>query len=329
VATDRDVKAGQSIILRARFRDDLNQVSVASGVYVHIFEPDVDVSNLSLAYVVSGVPTYLGEGIYEYEFTAPDCGPEGTWYDKWVGELNCQDLSATLSFYVDTTTNITALGNQLFDNDVVEVTLASGILATDGSVSDEFTFEFMTTTSPSYTNLRKVRLEVGAFIPNTEDDTIQTAILEASIEADILTFNSVQVNSRLYQHARREYVTCLASSMLLNNELSSNLKRKSLADLSVEYDTSGLNGMLGKIQDCLEKWLPQLMSGGGAKAAKNASYVVKGSLDPDRPAVGRLWESGRNGFVTGNSTPAANTFGKVSSRRRYLSTYLPRTKKWW
>jgi hypothetical protein len=329
LAIDRSIKAGQTIALRARFRDDLDEVAVASGVYVHIFEPNVDTNNLALAYTVSGVPTYLGQGIYEYQFTAPDCGPEGSWYDKWQGILNCQDLTTVLSFNVSTTTNVTSLGNQLFTNDVVEIILPSGLLATDGSVlTDEYSFEFMVTTSPSYTNIRKVRLEVGNFISNILDDTIQTSILEASIEADILSFAPVDINSRVYQHARREYVTCLASSILLNNVLSGNLKSKSLGDLSVQYDSIGMSNMLNKLQDCQEKWMPQIMSG-GAKAVKNPSYFVKGALDPDRPAIGRLWESGRNGYVNADPTPAANTFGKSSNSRRYLSAYLPKTKKWW
>lgn len=327
---NRSIRASETIKLRARFRNDLQEATPASNVFVHIFEPDADTANLSEAHTVSGVPTYLGEGIYEYQFTVPNCGPEGTWYDVWEGSLNCQNLSSTLAFSVLTDTNITALGNQLFTNDFVEVFLPSGIQATDGtSLGSEYSFDFLVETAPSHTNIRKVRLEIGNFISNVEDDTIQTAILEASIEADILNFNMTEINNRVFQHARREYSTCLASSMLIDNMLHGGLKAKTLGDLRVEYDNLGLKNILDKLQDCQQKWLPQIMSGGGAKSVTNASMVIKGELDPDRPAIGRLWESNRNGLITGANSPMANTFGKRSTQRRYLSTFWPRTKRWW
>lgn len=327
---NRSIQAGEVLKLRARFRDDLDQVTQASGVYVHIFEPNVDVTDLSLALVVSGIPTYLGEGIFEYEYTAPSCGPEGTWHDSWEGLLACQEVAAVLSFDVLMAGTVTELENQLFNNDLVQITLPSGLAALDGStLGEEYNFEFMTTTSPSYTNVRKVRLEVGGFLGNVEDDTIQTSILEASIEADTLTFMKTQTNSKLYLHARREYVTCLAAANILSNLGNLQIKSKTLADLSVTYDTNTLRNMFDKMQGCLEKWAPQLMSAGGARAVTQPSYVVKGALDPDRPAVGRLWESPVNGYVSGDPKPLANTKGKTNMSRRYLNTFWTRGKKWW
>jgi len=320
---NRSIRAGQTLVLRARFRDDLEQVTQASGVYIHIFEPDVDTSDLGLALLVSGIPTYLGEGIFEYSFLVPACGPEGAWHDVWEGQLTCQDIAAVLSFSVTTAGAFSQIENQLFNNDLVQITIPSGILATDGSsLGSEYSYEFMTTTSPSFTNVRKVRLEVGGFIDGIEDDTIQTSILEASIEADILTFAQTRTNSKLYLHAKREYVTCLASSMLLNNLGNLQLKSKTLGDLSVQYDTNGIRDMLGKLDRCIEKWIPQLISGGGAKAATQPSYVVKGALDPDRPSIGRLWDNS-------GDKPIGNVKVRNETQRRYFKTYWPRSKRWW
>lgn len=320
---NRRIRAGQTLTLLARFKDDLGEGTQASGVYVHIFEPTIDTTDDSLATVVSGVPTYLGEGVFSYDYNIPYAGPEGAWHDKWIGTLNTQALEATLEFDVYTAGAFTALDNQLFVNDLVTVSIPSGIYATDGTyLESEYEFEFMTTTNPSYTNTRKVRLEAGGFLGSVEDDTIQTSILEASIEADVLTFTSIRTNSALYQHARREYVTCLASAMLVNNLGNMQLKGKTLGDLSVQYDTNGIRDMLGKLQECMEKWTGQLLAGGGARARTQPSYVVKGAADPDRPAIGRVWDNR-------GAHPVANMRAKNQQTRRYLKTYWPRTKKWW
>ena len=319
----RSVRSGQIINLRTRFLDDLNEVTEASGVYVHIFEPNVDTTDNSLAIVVSGTPTYLGQGIFQYAYTVPEGGPEGTWHDKWEGQLSSQELETTFSFSVLTAGVFSSIENQLFNNDLVQITIPSGIMALDGTQLDsEYTFEFMTTTNPSYTNLRKVRLEVGGFIGSLEDDTIQTSILEASLEADVLTFTTSRTNSNLYLHARREYVTCLAASMLTNNLGNMQLKAKTLGDLSVQYDTNGIRDLLRKLEDCMNKWMPQLIAGGGARAATQPRGVVKGSMDPDRPAIGRLWDNR-------GTKPIANIRLKNSDQRRYMNTYWSRPKKPW
>ena len=77
----RSIRAGQAIKLRAQFKDDLGDEAPATSVFVHVFDPDGDIADLGDALVVSGIPSYLGEGIYEYEYTPPTVGPDGTWYD--------------------------------------------------------------------------------------------------------------------------------------------------------------------------------------------------------------------------------------------------------
>jgi hypothetical protein len=187
----------------------------------------------------------------------------------------------------------------------------------------------MTTTCPSYTNVRKVRLEVGGFLSEISDDTIQTSILEASLEADALTFVKSLVNTNLYLHARREYVTCLASSYLLDNLNNQTLKAKTLADLSVQYDTNGIRDALGKVQNCLDKWLPQLAAGGGAKEATQPRGVIKGACDPDRLKAGRLWQSEENGLISTPVYPGANTKARPAYKRRYVKGFKPPKGKLW
>jgi hypothetical protein len=324
----RTVRAGQTINLRARFRDDVGVNSTASGIAVHIFEPDADFLNLAEAHTVSGVPTLLGEGIYEFAFTVPPCGPDGNWTDRWEGVLTCQTVSGIFSFDVVASGLIQQQSCQLFANDLVQVTIASGIQDITGqsSLESEHEFEFMTTTDPSYTNLRKIRLEIGGFLGSTPDDTLQTAILEASLEADVLTFMTTNTNDAMFNHARREYTTCVASSLLLTNLGNLALKAKTLGDLSVQYDTNGIRDALSRARDCMDKWTPQLTAGGGARAAKNPSLVVKGSRDPDRPTVSRSWEPTDRAHIV-RKVPAANDRVRKIGERRAKRTYIP--KKWW
>ena len=248
------------------------------------------------------------------------------WHDQWEGVLTSQTLSGLFEFEVSASGIIDEIPAQLYVNNIVQITVSSGVQATDGtSLADEFEFEFLTTTSPSYTNIRKIRLDVGAYIQQLEDDVIQLAILESSIEADVLSFNTSTINTSVYLHARRQWVTCSTASLLLDNTGRQLLKSKSLDNLRVEYNVNGINNTLDKLTDCLNRWEPQLLSGGGAKAIRNPQYVIKGDLDPDRPVVSRQWQSTEIGTLS-RRVPVANEARKPAGRRRYLRTY--RKKNW-
>ena len=324
----RNVRAGQTINLRARFKDDLGDPAQAGSVYVHIFEPGEDPDDLTNAMVVSGIPTYLGQGIFQYAFDVPVCGPAGEWVDQWQGALTCQNIDADLAFVVVASGLVTEVPCQLFKNDVVEITIGSGIMDLYGNtfLEEDVELQFLTLTDPSYTNLRKVRLEIGGYLGTLPDATIQTAILEGSLEADVLNFTTTLTNSKLFQHARREYATCMAANILLSNVAHGALRSKTLGDFSVSYDTTAIKNAMNRVRDCLDKWAPQLMAGGGAKAAKSPSYVVKGECDPDRPTVSRMWRTMED-EPTGRRIPAANDRVRATGERRSKRSY--KNKKWW
>jgi len=321
----RTVTAGGVINLRIQFKDDLGVPSEAQNVKVFIFEPGVDTSDNSLAVVPAGSdPTYLGEGVYEYQYTSA-CTPVGDWSDKWVGDLTCQaGLTATLVFSVAAGTSevVSFEGSQLANNNLVTVTLLPGIASTTGEAFTEaIELEFFTDLSPYYSSVTKVKLEVGSLVSEIKDLTSAMAILEASIEADALTFAPLELNTDLFKHARREYVTAASAFRLVSNVGGNLLKSKTLGDLSVTYDTDSHKETLHHLQDMMRKWGDQLMAGGGAKAIRSPRLVVKGSRDLDKPTFDRMWE----GTAT-NKKPIANSSAETIAGRRSLRTHK---KRWW
>lgn len=328
----RSTIAGQEIRLKARFKDDLGEGAQASGIWLHIFQPSTPVMvDGSTSYLTTNDIEYMGEGVYQYGFSPPDCVPEGTWTDLWSGVLNCQLVSGEFTFEVYGGGDLEEIGGQLHQNNLVEVVLSSGIMATDGSyLSAGYSFEFLTTTSPAYTSIRKVKLEVGGFINELPDLTIQMAILEASLEADQLDFASqnsyASKNTALYEHARREWTTCKVALGLIDNLTTHGLKSKTLGDLHVEYDTNAVFKTMQRIVACLEKWEPQLISGGLAKASQQPRRVVKGEYDPDRPKTGRLWEDTDSSYS--DPFPAANTEKRRTGHQRYKNIFKSKKRPW-
>jgi len=326
MTSQHEVRAGQIITLRSQFKDDLGDTAEVTYPHLNIYDPTVEVYLPANATVASGIPTYLGDGIYSYDYTVPLSGPGGTWKHQWNGDLTVQRISALFSFDVTASGVIYELPSQLYNNNFVEVNIVSGLQALDGTSMDgEYSFNFLTTISPAYTSTRKMRLKVGAYIRNIPDDTLQLANLEASIEADALTWATTTSDSSLFDHARREYVTCLASYMLLQNTASNILRSKSLADLSVEYDTRGLQNTMDDLRNCMARWEPQVLSRGQAKKSSQPSMVIKGIYDPDRIAPARIWEGDSDGGVN-RRIPATNNQQGQLYRRRYKKTYV---KRWW
>ena len=321
----RTVTAGDLISLRIQFKDDLGVASEAQNVKVFIFQPGVDTSDNANAIDAVGFdPIYLGEGVYEYQYTSP-CTPVGDWADKWVGDLTCQPgLTATLAFSITAGTSevISFEGPQLSNNNLVTITILPGVASTTGEAfSEAVELEFFTTLSPYYTSTTKVKLEVGSLVTEIKDLTSAMAILEASIEADALTFSPTEINSELFKHARREYVTAASAFRLVSNVGGNLLKSKTLGDLSVTYDTESHKDTLEYLQEMMRKWGDQLMAGGGAKVIRGPRMVVKGSRDPDKPTFDRMWEG------TGtNKKPVANSSKESITGRRSLKTHK---KRWW
>ena len=80
---------------------------------------------------------------------------------------------------------------------------------------------------------------------------------------------------------------------------------------------------LERMQQCLDKWDKELLAGG--RQVQKPGYAVKGSLDIDRPSIGRSWLHTRDWLNT--QTPAANMRVSPSISRRWRTVYGHRG--WW
>lgn len=227
----------------------------------------------------------------------------------------------------ESTLTITVGANQIYENNLITVTLDSTIAGTNNvSLGSDYSFWFTTTYNPMYCTLRQTRMRIGAFIADVSDDTVNLAIHMASKETSYLTWNTTDADSDYYYFARSQWVCCKAAETLLLNTTGGlgSLKSKRLGDLQVEYNTNaGTAKPLQKVENCLARWEGALMAGG--QQVQAPTMVVKGESDIDRPPIGRGWFHSRN--LDAPSTPSANQRSIFGTSRRYYHVYSRRG--WW
>lgn len=221
------------------------------------------------------------------------------------------------------------LGESLiYENNIIYLTLDRSIAALDGAtLGEDYTAYFTTTYNPLYASVRQVRLEIGPFVTDVTDDTINLAIFEASLEANANSFQSSLANSSFYIFARHKY-SLLLSELILLRALSGDLSlsgklSKTLGDLTVSRG-GNLPGILKRAEQIeaeLNRWLKTVQSGGDVPpyASMRPGYARKGINAEDAFITGRQWEP-TSGFGVINRTPAGNAY-RYSSLRRDLKTF--------
>ena len=194
--------------------------------------------------------------------------------------------------------------DRLLDNNLVTITLDSDISSVGGvDLGTDYSFWFTTTYSPYYCTLQKIKLDAGFYLSTVPDDTINMAIFTASEAADALTWNDSNNTDSFYKFVRTQWTCCKAQEILLINVLAgrSNLKSKQLDDFRVEYQP-GNNEILDRALSCMAKWEAQLARGGRAVEASAPSMVVKGEWDADRPPIGRRWGYSNGNMIPASNT---------------------------
>jgi len=241
-----------------------------------------------------------------------------------TGEL---DFEATL----ETTTRllITLEPGQLYLNNIIILELSDKITDTDGNaLPNDFTSYFTTAYTPLYTSLRRIQLDLGNIIADVPDETIMLAILEASLQADALTYGSTIKNMKNFKWARKQYTTCLAEAILVKALLTGiggERMMKELGDLKVQRggNSNDLERALDELENCAMTWLPIVQSGGelGLYTGVKPQFSVKGANAEDAIYVSRQWEPtsgiGVSNRGAGNST-------RYASGRRDLKTFRSR-----
>jgi len=251
--------------------------------------------------------------------------------DSPNGDSALANVTGDLDFTVVVATNtitITLGPAQLYENNIVIITLDKTIADEDGNtLGTDYVSYFATTYNPLYIGLRRVMLDIGSALPSDiKDETIYLAILIASLQANALTFSTTITNATLYNLARAEYTACLAERMLVSGMgLSSDRLSKTLGDLSVSRGSGGDSSLKDELASCMVYWENTLKSGGGVApdTSIGPQWSVKGGNADDAITVGRLWEPTTK---IGHGRGAANTkiYRSGSTNRRKDRTYRTR-----
>ena len=240
-----------------------------------------------------------------------------------TGEL---DFDIVYDANVPNTIELQFAAGQLFENNIVTITLDSTIADTDGNtLGTDYTFYFSTTYNPLYTSVRRIRLDLGPLVVNIPDETIYLAIFEASLMADADSFIPANDNGAVEKYftvARREYTTCLAEltlvRALMGDMTLSDRMTKTLGDLQVARSGQGksLATRAGELEACVARWQVSVQSAGAItpETSLKPQVAVKGSWAEDAVGVGREWTPTSQAGL-GYGYPAGNTDEQVTERR--------------
>jgi hypothetical protein len=226
---------------------------------------------------------------------------------------------------------ITLDADQLYNNNIVILTLDSTVADTEGKkLASHYTTYFTTPYTPLYSSLRRIRLDLGPLITDVPDETIMLAILEASIQTTAMSFSTTIASVEFFNFAKREYTTCLAEltlvkALLGDTGLSDKISKK-LGDLNISRGgLVGLRDTLIGLENCVATWEVSVQTGGAVtpNTSVKPETSVKGTWSQDGIVVNRQWEP-TTGIGTTNAQSSANT-DVYASGRRDLRTYRNRT----
>lgn len=251
--------------------------------------------------------------------------------DSPLGDDSIATLTEDLSYTIvvsGTTITITLEPGQLYQNNIVVITLDKSIANTDGdALGSDYVSYFATTYTPLYTGIRRIMLDIGSVLSTTiKDETIYLAILEASLQAEAFSYVTSIGNVKLYNLAKQEYTACLAERILVSGVgFNSDKLSKRLGDLSVSRGV-GDDNLKDELANCIEYWELPLKSGGNIDPNGSVSprVSVKGAWASDRITVSRQWEPTNRIF---SYRSVANTTKSTRNSRRRQRTYRTRYSK--
>ena len=312
------------------------------GINVDIFDPTDDVDDDTTATVLNATTSSLGAvgqagpnfiihegtGLYSYTFPIAADATAGTWVDRW--SFIHQTIATEISFNFSVVERPQIESNALSTNKLVRITLAPSLPALDVTLlTTEKVIDFYTAFSPMYSSEEMILIEAGGHISGVGPSALQLAIYKASLAADELTFATAITNTSWYEFAREKFVTCMAARDVLSNTASNMVKKKQLADLTVEYDLTYSN-KIRDMEDCIREYLPVLQTGGaaGIGTSLKALSTTPGSMDPDYPEFGRSY-SNQNSSRPGANTKVVTKDSRGNDLSRLSRSYRARIKSNW
>lgn len=217
---------------------------------------------------------------------------------------------------------ITLDADEIFDNNIVTITLDSSVADTDGNTLGVNTsFYFGTVYDPFYAGIRHTKLRLGTLSSYYPEETIAMAIWDASREADafaphidiILAGDSVG-----YARARTQFVICFAAWVLVSGGggATGESVRKRLSDFDVSRSPGSGKDFDDDLKDCISYYQAIIEGGGILGKLHKPVGVVKGDYDIDAPHFGRLWEI--------PEVPVGNSRVLYSNSRRWYKTHVGR-----
>ena len=313
--------AAQVITLYAIFTDQTGALVDPDAIpSVYIYDESVDSATVeseadaaTYTSALSGplTATQVSTGYYKLDYTIPSGSTAGDWHDVWVASVDSVDAGDVLQFkvYTATAVKVEAVGV----NTMIVITLDSTIanLAGDSTLGSDQTLHYTTTYSPLYASPDLMRMELGTWMDALPDNTLALIAHWSSKEADFIN-GARPKNMQDYVFARSRFVIydaalkCLSipgAGALSAGSASSSGGKKQLGDLLIQgaSSSSGTSGtsvddeIIDHFLTQREGWFRVVNAGGNIVPGGGFSPAVakKGIYDPNRPAMGRLWDNPR------------------------------------
>lgn len=322
MAYSRDcVYVGGTVTLRAVLTDHCGEPATPDSLVLHLYGPDADVDADIEAEDFSGADfsvgplsiTEIAPGFYEYAWTVPGGAEAGTWRDVWVADFS--GALTAVAFEVEVQDEVQIQLQALAPNTLVVILLDASIADTDGNeLGEETQLSFSTLYEPYYASPDLLRLEAGPWLDQVPDDTLSLMIHWASLDADQYTPSGA--SGARFRHARTRFVVFDAIYRFLTLPVDAGSgQKKRLADLAIERSTDA-SRVLQEIARKRDEWLRVLNSGGTIVPGQGLgpTFGVKGSRDPDRRKMGRLWWTPEE---VAFDQPTQNTKLLAEGMRRY------------
>lgn len=202
-------------------------------------------------------------------------------------------------------------------NNEVIITVSGDTEDEDGNtLGSDYQFMFTTRYFPYYCTIKKIRIVIGPFIRDINDDAIARNIYLNSIEAynlaNVIYFqydwdeDSPTFAAKMWTSCKTQYDLLQAKVLDIASNGPGQLKR--LGDLTIQdtMDMKGIQGALQRALSCTRAWFKQLL---GKNRRAKAKLVVKGVTATTTPPM--------RGMRTWNILTEGNSIGANKSNSRF------------